>query len=302
MLGAVKWPFSLVVDELGRSVGWAVVHSRILSPGRQDQFADLRRSGYRFVGMTSDAGFPLEGADDPLDYAMLCEAWCHCFRDPDAYLPPTSPRALISESDFTDFLELGAQVRPLPQPAVYDFVYAGATEGWKREAKNEHLARACAEVLTAELGLRGLAVAATGLGDLPGVVIVPWMPWPTFLSVLASARFVLVPNGLDASPRVLAEALCLDVPAVVQRDILGGWKYVNTFTGAFFADEGDVVEAVQRCLVQPKSPRAWFRTHFGPYHAGRRLAALLCQVDPSFDGEVPLRLSRHLGVEQVRTG
>lgn len=299
MVVEVKWPFSFVLDKRGRDCGWAVVHSRILSPERNQLFADLRREGYRFIGMTSDALFPLEGFGDPLDYAMVCEAWCHCFRDPDAYLPSGSRRALISESDFVNFVQIGAHAERLGESPVTDFLYVGATEPWKREAKNEPLARACVRTLTTELGLRGIVVGTTGMDDLAGIDIVPWMPWPAFLGTLASVRFLLLPNGLDASPRVLTEALCLDVPAVVHRDIIGGWKYVNTFTGVFFGDEHDVCQAVQRCLSQPMSPRAWFRTHFGPYHTGRRLAALLSELDPSFDGEAPLRLSRYVAGQPI---
>lgn len=100
---------------------------------------------------------------------------------------------------------------------------------------------------------------------------------------------------------MLAEALCLDVPCVVNRRILGGWKYVNSFTGELFDDVGDVADGVRRCLAQARSPRSWFRTNYGPYHAGRRLGALLRQVDPSLAvaEDAPLRLSRRL--EPART-
>lgn len=287
----VKWPFSVVVDTRGHPTGWVVVHSRVLSAERQDLLADLRWRGFRFIGMTSDGAFPLDGAGDDIDYAMLCEAWCHCFRHPDAYLPAGSPRALVSQSDFTDLLDVRANVGPAPSGGPHDFVYAGAAEGWKREAKNEPLARRCIEALTTELGLHGLAVGAPAMSDLPGVDVVPSMPWPAFLAALSTARFLLVPNGQDASPRVLAEALCLDVPAVVHRDILGGWKYVNRFTGELFTDEADVSTAARRCLTRPRSPGAWFRTHFGPYHSGRRLASLVRRLEPSLPGDVVLRLS-----------
>ena len=76
-------------------------------------------------------------------------------------------------------------------------------------------------------------------------------------------RILFAPNLHDASPRVLAEALCLDVPILVNRHILGGWKYVTNATGAFFGGEHDVVDAVRVLLSERRraelQPRRWFK-------------------------------------------
>ncbi len=74
---------------------------------------------------------------------------------------------------------------------------------------------------------------------------------------------------------LLTEALCLDVPVVVNQRILGGWKYVRPETGRFFAGAGDVAGAVTACLTERFAPCAWFRAHHGPGHAAGRLAAFL---------------------------
>jgi hypothetical protein len=100
-----------------------------------------------------------------------------------------------------------------------------------------------------------------------------------------------VPNELDASPRVLAEALCLDVPLVVYRQILGGWKYVNRFTGVFFDDERDVVGAVRACFAQSVAPRLWFAANHGAYAGAQRLLRLLRTVDPGFNRHAHLWLA-----------
>lgn len=57
------------------------------------------------------------------------------------------------------------------------------------------------------------------------------------------------------------EALCLNVPILVNRHILGGWKYVNEQTGAFFESVDDVVPAFQQLLARQSQlrPREWFR-------------------------------------------
>jgi glycosyltransferase involved in cell wall biosynthesis len=289
-----KWPFLFVVDSRSAGVGWAIVNARIVTPSRQAQLAALRRAGFRFIGMSSDGAFPLIGESDPIDYGMLCEAWCHCFREPDRYVPAGLPRALISASDFTDYRRLTREALPSVDAGTlpFDFVYVGATEPWKQQAKNWELAWQCILRIAGELGLRALVIGVPAPPSLFPLGIEPWLSRPQFLARLARARFLFVPNLLDASPRVLTEALCLDVPVVVNRRILGGWKYVNAWTGRFFDGEDDVVSAVRACLAAPTSPRRWFQAHYGPYHAGRRLLALLRLLDPA------VRERSHLGLAQ----
>jgi hypothetical protein len=277
-----------------------VVHAPVVSPDRLDLLARLRRAGTRFVGMTSDADFPASqwGAGGGLlDYGQLCEAWCHCFREPDRYLPPELPRALISASDFTNRVSVRQQAAAGAAAwgvRRFDFVHAGAAPAWKREVKGWPLARRCLPVLCGHLGLRGLLVGVPPelVPPLPRLTVVPELPWPTFLAAVAGCRFLFAPNGPDASPRVLAEALCLDVPILVHRRILGGWKYVTPWTGVFFDDECDVAAAAGACLAGAWRPSTDFRRTHGPYLAGRRLLALLRTLDPSINERSHLRLER----------
>ncbi len=281
-----KWPFLFIVDSNYASTGWVLLNAPIVTYSRQEQFADLRRYGFRFVGMSSDGTFPQVGNNETLDYGAVCEAWCHCFREPDRYLPKGAPRALISISDFTDYRHVspeavsGVSADVIPH---FDFIYVGALVPWKSSAKNWQLARSCIPRICHELGLRGLLIG-TPMDELPEssvLTFVQQLPWHVFLAYLARARFLFVPNELDASPRVLTESLCLDVPIVVNRKILGGWKYVNTFTGSFFDGPKNVVSAVSECLGSNKSPRNWFRANYGPYLAGHRLLDLLRSIDPA---------------------
>ena len=62
---------------------------------------------------------------------------------------------------------------------------------------------------------------------------------------------------------MLAEALCLNVPIVVNSRIIGGWKYVNEYTGEFFDDTTNVVAAFKRLFSPERQaelfPRDWFK-------------------------------------------
>jgi hypothetical protein len=293
---SARWPYSFVVDARGAEIGWAIVHSEIVSPAGQEFLARLRRRAIRLLGMCSDGTFPKLNPEDPIDYGALCEGWCHCFREPDQFLPRDAPRTLISGSDFVDVIEVvrRANSGQGPVPDSYDYVYVGAEEPWKRDAKGWSLARECVVSLHETLGFRGLLIGAprdASLGEHQ-VLTLPLMPRAKFLYHLARARFLLVPSGLDASPRILSEALSLDVPIVVFRGILGGWKYVNRFTGEFFESAEDVSVAVQNCLSTSRQPRRWYAAHHGSYRAGRSLLAFIRTLDPAVSERSHLRLTQ----------
>lgn len=60
----------------------------------------------------------------------------------------------------------------------------------------------------------------------------------------------------------LAEAMCLNVPILVNREIAGGWKYVVDETGEAFGTSDEFVEALRR-LQDPVrkarlKPREWY--------------------------------------------
>lgn len=252
---------------------------------------DLRRAGYRFVGMSCYLEFPAGFDRHALDYETVCEAWCHCFRAPERFIRTPMPRALISDSDFTDYRRISRHT--VEASGDYDLVYVGAVERWKLEAKNWTLAARCVPRLCRELGLRALVIGSAD-EEFPaseGVTFREHVPWHELLAHLAGARFLLAPNSRDPSPRVIAEALCLDVPILVNREILGGWKYVNRFTGAFFEGEYDVTAAAIVATRNRLSPSEWFRANHGPYLAGRRLLALIRSIDPSVAERSHLRLS-----------
>ncbi|WP_307061422.1 hypothetical protein [Streptomyces sp. B3I8] len=266
----------------GEVLPWVVVRAPVVTRAQHVRLNQLAAEGCRFAGATSCLGFPGAGFRDERDYGLLCEAWLHCFRDPDRFLPPNGSRARVSESDFTDPLRVDPRLaaRTLPPELVADVVHVSGAEPWRQRAKNWPLAARCLRRLAEEAHLRILVVdAPPGAEPLPGVRLTGPLEWPLLLAVIAAARCLFVPAVLDASPRVLAEALCLDVPVVVNQAILGGWQYVNPFTGIFFGGEDDVVPAVLEVVAAARRPRAWFMAHHGPVRAGARVLRLLRPLD-----------------------
>lgn len=287
------WPFDAICKRGGGASAWYMLHGPLQTASQQARFAELRRSGARFVGMSSYLDFPRAQAGGAIDYEAVCEAWCHCFRQPDAYLPQAAPRALISVSDFTDWTWVNRAAAGGMSAGWYDLVYVGASEAWQQPSKNWPLAARCLPRLYRELGLRSLVIGRPDevFPEQSGLSFRSRLAWPELLAQMAAARLLFVPNALDPSPRVIAEALCLDVPLLMHRHILGGWKYLNRFTGAFFEDEHDVVRACAGVLDASLRPRDWFRANYGPELAARRLTALLRPLDASLSRDESLRIN-----------
>lgn len=52
--------------------------------------------------------------------------------------------------------------------------------------------------------------------------------------LMADSRYVIFPNSRDASPRTIVETLLRGKPCLVNENIYGGWKYINSNNGLFF--------------------------------------------------------------------
>lgn len=289
----LRWPFEAVRDRHGGATDWIVLHGPIVTPLHQAEFSELRRRGARFVGMTSYFDFPRTDPRDGLDYEAVCEAWCHCFREPHRYLRQAAPRALLSASDFTDWTWIERAAASAGPVERYEIIYVGAVESWQQDPKNWAQAARCLPRLCRALRVRAAVIGEPDPTFPPQTAITfhRRLPWRSLLALMARADLLFVPNETDPSPRVIAEALCLNLPVLVNRTILGGWKYVNRYTGAFFDDEGNVVDMAAALLAAGNSACDWFRANFGPEVSGRRLTGLLQPLDLSIDRDAALRIT-----------
>jgi hypothetical protein len=277
----VSFPFLFVTDRHRRSLGFVAITGPFF--GRAEVSAYRRLSEhFRMIGLTSYMDFPgREGGFLGRRYVELCEGWCHGLRNPADFFPLTSRLAFISQSDFID----PSKYAPGDGARAIDFVYVCGSTQWQALVKNWALGRRILPVLCEELGLRGVLVGRVGTDDVPpmdNLAVMPFLARNEFHALLRSTRFLLVPSILDASPRILAEAMCSGVAIVVNRQILGGWKYVSDETGGFFEDVHDLKIAVDRCY-QAIRPRDWYAARYGPSHAGDALMSFL----QSLGGHVP---------------
>jgi glycosyltransferase involved in cell wall biosynthesis len=213
------------------------------------------------------------------DVVELCRGWIHCFRNPDEYLGTEIPRILLHESDFTDEKFFRSQ----GQAKVYDVVYSCKRGKNQQRYKNFKLFKRCLPILVGEMGLK-IAV----IGSRPKIppafkksvhCIGPVQPKP-MRDIIDRSRIAFFPNILDAGPRVITESLCMNVPVVVNENILGGWKYVNDQTGAFFTSPEDVKKAFAKVLKSNLHPRKWYTANYGRKKSGKILYDFVQSIAP----------------------
>ena len=291
----VERPFVNVFTNKGDKLNVILV-SKPFDGDKENNFVKKNKHKYIFVGITSYLEFPNKSSN-PLDhfpnydkskYLSMCEAWLHCFRDPENYFNPSTPLALISESDFIN-CHINA-----PNPKVekkYDFVYIclkvkkndTKCDDWATYNKNWTLAKKCLKVMCDDFKLKGLLIGRKNC-ELPAschtlMDATEILDSSVLKYAYQSSKFIFLPNLADASPRVLTEALCTDLPCLMNKHILGGWKYVNEKTGEFFTDEHDIGVSITKLLKNMKQniyqPRKYFLENYTTQHSGKQLKDFL---------------------------
>lgn len=272
----------------------------ITHPFSKDETSEIYNSkiteGFRFIGMTSYSEFPgrisnphdrFSDKDDmawKFNYNNMVDGWCHCFREPNIHIAPGKPRLLLSESDFAN-----SEIHK-PDPGAkpeYDFLYVclkdndKCTEGWQSYNRNWQMAKRMLGIMCEEFGLRGLLIGRINC-EIPSgchnlMEMTDFQDYNKFILNYSKCKFLFVPNITDASPRVVTEAMCYNLPVFMNVDILGGWKYiVPGTTGEFFANNvEDFAQSLRNFLEGLEdgmyTPRDFFTTNYGARNSGRKL-------------------------------
>lgn len=108
------------------------------------------------------------------------------------------------------------------------------------------------------------------------VFLAPYVDYHEGLDYMRQSKFLFLPQIYDASPRVAMEAMSLNVPLLMNKNIVGGWKYINEHTGEFFT-ESDFKDSLSKLMdgLDTYSPRAHVQQHYGKEKYGRKLKAFV---------------------------
>jgi len=295
LIPAAKRPYVNIYDNNGKKLN-VILISKPFRDERELQFYEDHKKHNIFIGVTSYLEFPNMPSNPFEDfkenfkkfkYKEICEGWIHGFRDPENYFPPDLPLLFASESDWID---CHVSKPDKTQEKIYDFIYIclkvdekkTLCDDWATYNKNWKLAKKCLDVFCNKHKLKGLLIGRKGC-ELPNGC--SYMESTNILKhnelqkMYCKAKFIFLPNEKDASPRVLTEALACDVPCLVNKNILGGWKYVNDKTGVFFNDENDISNSVDELLNGIKnnqySPRDYYVKNYSVENSGKVLKEFL---------------------------
>jgi len=176
----------------------------------------------------------------------------------------------------------------------YDFAYVMSLGGgkigedyecnfWGAHAKNFTFAKEALEVMCGDLDLNGVILASRDSWDsrpcdIPPscegkVLQTPFLDFEEALNYFRQSKFLFIPQVYDASPRVISQAMALNVPVLMNRNIIGGWKYINDQTGEFFHDLSDFKESHSHLMANLENyePHRYITENYGDEISGIRL-------------------------------
>ena len=263
-----------------------------------------KAQGIHFLGLSSYSQFPgqivnpHDVLNDPkhkaytYDYFKLTRGWCSVFREPinQQIFPKDFPRIQMAESDFANYEQ------HLPDSSVkkeYDFIYICLKDGdrkegdedcplaWQAEIRSYSQAKKFIDLMCKKYKLKGLLIGRIGCEMPPNchqlMELTDFQEYSTFIKNYNKCRFIFVPNYAEASCRVCTEAMCFNLPVLMNKNILGGWNYINEKTGEFFDTNNiDTFEPIldkfmKKLNNNEYTPREWFIKNYGKYHSGEKL-------------------------------
>jgi len=278
------------------------------------QYNDAKSKGCHFLGLSSYSEFPgpVSNPHDILhdpknkawtdyDYFTLTRGWLSCFRDENnaKWIKQGFPLANIAESDFANYEQ------HKPDPTVkkeYDFIYIclkdgepkeengqkDCPNGWQSEIRAWSTVKKLLDIMCDKYHLKGLLIGRVGC-QIPKqchqlMELTDFMEYHTFIKQFNRCKFILTASFQDASPRTATEAMCFNLPILMNKNILGGWQYMNEKTGSFY-DPNNIEtfdETLQKFLKKLNNneytPREWFIENYGKYNTGKRLLKFVQEV------------------------
>jgi hypothetical protein len=313
-LADLKMPFVHLYDQDGNKLNVALICQPL---GSDDQYRKYMENMAKtiFIGISSYMEFPYAPSNPEDNYKIeyfgqeqedfaygytsayyldmyfeMCKGWLHCFKNPEKYIPTDKPHVLISESDFVNYKQVPYDENIINNEREFDFLYScpkvsekSTCDDWVSHNKNWELAKKCLPVLCNKFKLKGLLIGRKDC-ELPEgcaeyITTTGWLDYGENIKQYNRCKFIFIPNVRDASPRVITEAMSADCGVLINKNILGGWKYAVEETGELFNDENDIEAALVKLLPRIKEnklkSRKYIIDNYGPVNSGRKLKEFL---------------------------
>ena len=303
---SVEFPFKNIYDEDGKKLNIIAISAPFREEKHEKLYDKYRKDGLQFCGISSYLEFPnkiVNPYEDRYhekrnhDYVGMVRTWLHCFKE-DKYISKFKhiPHLLITEADLKDHKDYYKPDKSIKKE--YDFIYVclkdndECSDSWQSYNRNWTLAKKCLKVMCSKFGLKGLLVGRVNceITDFCDgmMTIVDFLPFHEFQKEMQKCKFIFVPNVSDASPRVITEALCYDIPALVNWNIFGGWHNIKPgISGEFFTNEVDIEDALSKLIhnLNNYKAREWYTNTSGKYIKGVELANFLKKNYPEINNK-----------------
>ena len=194
-------------------------------------------------------------------YGSKILLWCHCFKDPQNYIPHEVPLLLYSDSDQYNGSGLNNLADTVEKK--YDFFCSLPNGPWNDWIRGAEVAKKWLNYMADTMGLKiliGGGDKKEGFSDK--IVFLGFLPWNKFIENMNSSKYLINFARYDASPRVVIEALSLNIPVLLNQDILGGWKYINKSTGKLFFYDETIEECINIFINTKFEPLKWMKNNF----------------------------------------
>jgi hypothetical protein len=277
-----------------------------------EQYNDAKAKGCHFLGLSSYSEFPgpISNPHDILhdsnnkawtdyDYFKLTRGWLSCFNEENnkKWLKNGIPVVNITESDFANY------ETHQPDPSVkkeYDFIYICLKDGdkkpedkdcpltWQNYIHRFDETRKLLDIMCTKYKLRGLLIGRVNC-TLPKnchqlMEATDFMEYHNFIKQYNKCRFILATDEFSASPRCDTEAMCFNLPLLMNKDTIGAWHYLTEKTGEFIdihnieSFEASLQKFLKKLNNNEYTPREWFIENYGKYNTGKRLLKFVQEV------------------------
>lgn len=272
------------------------------------EYINAKNKGIQFLGLSSYSEFPgpISNKYDILhdrnndawtkyDYFNLTRGWLSCFQEYNnkKWIKKDFPYILMSESQFANY------EYHIPDDNIkkeYDFIYICLKDGepiinnkgikdcpigWQSTIRSYQQAKILINIMCKKYNLKGLLIGRINC-EIPSnchnlLTLTDFLQYYDFIKQYQKCRFIFLPNYAEAAARCQTEAMCYNLPMLVNKDILGGWNFVNDNTGEFIdinniqSFENTLDIFINKLNNNHYKPRKWFIENYGKYHSGKKL-------------------------------
>ncbi len=287
---------------------WFLLGEPLQTTEQKIIFDKLRSQGYYFVGISSFNTFPFPSgnktidAQEGMDFFNMSNAnminlmgWLNCHNQDKLKEHPYPANLQTINFVESDLSEVESYYNPKTRKK-YDFIYNCQQGEYQRLWRNWSLGIKCLKIMVYKYNLKVVLIGKKDdpyqppeeakLLKHPNVTTTTFLQSREFLQYVQQSNGLFLPNIYDASPRVGAESLHLNVPILENKHIVGGWHYINPKTGISFdspSDESTDLQNFEYALTKfmhyikhkKFSPREFMKSNYDPKISSHRIATFL---------------------------